>query len=399
MPLDAPALVDHAGGEPGEYLRAAVGLAIQAAEALHAAHEHGIVHRDVKPSNLLLDGEGKLWVTDFGLARRQADPGLTRSGDLVGTLRYMSPEQAAGQSALVDHRTDIYSLGATLYELLTLEAAFPGDDGAALLRAIEKQEPRPLRQIQPKISADLETVVLKAMAKRREDRYATAAEFAEDLRRVLAGKPTIARPPTVFDRLGKWAVRHRQAVAAAAAVGLLAMLGLAASTFLIAREKTKTEQNYALAEKRFHEAQDAVECLGIRLSERLANVPGAAPIRRDLLRQTLEYYRELVAQAKGNPALRGDLAVTYSKIGGLAAEIGSSDEAIAAGNQAIAIFRELMAENPGDFDSRRRLAVCENNLASAWRDRAERTRRVAPMPTPSVCRKNSAAVRPATRSA
>jgi serine/threonine protein kinase len=177
-----------------EYFRTAMRLGIQAAQALHAAHEHGVVHRDVKPSNLLLDGDGKLWVTDFGLARCQTDATLTRTGDVVGTVRYMSPEQARGQSALVDHRTDIYSLGATLYELLTLEPAFPGDAGQGLLRRIEQDEPRRLRLLQPKIPVDLETVVLKAMAKEREQRYPTALDFADDLRRVLEGQPTMARP-------------------------------------------------------------------------------------------------------------------------------------------------------------------------------------------------------------
>ena len=214
-------------------------LGIQAAEALHAAHEHGIVHRDVKPSNLLLDGSGKLWVTDFGLARCRSDAPVTSTGDLVGTLRYMSPEQAMGQSVLVDHRTDVYSLGVTLYELLALQPAFSGEDGPALLRQIEQQEPRPLRQLQPKVPADLETVVLKAMAKRREERYATAQEFADDLRRVLEGKPTLAKPPTIAERLRKWTRRHRRAVAVAVAVCLFAMLGMAASTLLIAREKAK----------------------------------------------------------------------------------------------------------------------------------------------------------------
>ena len=151
-------------------IRTAVRLGIQAAEALQAAHEYGVVHRDIKPSNLLLDGDGKLWVTDFGLARCSSNPALTKTGDVVGTLRYMSPEQASGQSALVDERTDVYSLGATLYELLTWRAAFPGEDGAALLRQIEQQDPARLRHWRPEIPADLETVVLKPRAKRREDR-------------------------------------------------------------------------------------------------------------------------------------------------------------------------------------------------------------------------------------
>ena len=181
----------------------------------------------------------------------------------MGTLRYMSPEQATGQSALVDQRTDVYSLGVTLYELLALQPAFPGDDGPALLRQIEQQEPRPLRQLQPKVPADLETVVSKAMAKRREERYTTARELADDLRRVLEGKPTLARPPT--DLPSGWG-SGRAAIGASwpwpRPSCLFAMLGMAASTLLIAREKTKAEQNYALAEKHFREAQEAVDRLG-----------------------------------------------------------------------------------------------------------------------------------------
>jgi len=355
-------LTSRASGS-SEYVRAVIQLGIQAAAALHAAHENGVVHRDIKPSNLLLDGNGKLWVTDFGLARRQTGANLTRTGDLVGTLRYMSPEQALGQVALVDHRTDIYSLGATLYELLTLEPAFPGDEGAVLIRHIERNEPRPMRHFQPKIPTDLQTVVLKGMAKRREDRYATAGEFADDLQRVLEGKATVARPPTLLDRTARWAQRHREIVAVAGLVVLLALLGLTVSTLLIAGEQRKTAQNFALAEKRFREAQATVEQLGTLVSERLANVPGAVQIRQDLLRRTVGYYRSFVEQTKDNPELRADLALTYSKIGTLSAEIGSSSDALDADRQAIKLFQELAATHPRNTDYRRRLGVCQNNLA------------------------------------
>ncbi len=345
-----------------EYIRGVVSLGVAAAGALNAAHESGIIHRDIKPSNLLLDGSGKVWVSDFGLARRESDPTLTRTGDLVGTMRYMSPEQATGQAAMVDHRTDIYSLGATLYELLTLEPAITGQEGHALLRQIEREDPRPPRQLQPKVPPDLQTVVMKAMAKRRDDRYATAKDFADDLQRVLEGKAIVARPPTLLDRAARWAQRHREAVAVAAAVCLLAVVGLAAATFIIAREQQKTAKSYTLAEKRLHESVDMVEGLGLGLSERLAKVPAAAPARKDLLNKTLRYLRDFALQAKDDPELRSDLALTYSKIGTLSAEIGNTADAIDADREAIRIYQSLADPKAGDAECRQRLGVCQNNL-------------------------------------
>jgi serine/threonine protein kinase/Flp pilus assembly protein TadD len=198
------------------YFRTVAQLGIQAAEALDYAHEHGIVHRDIKPANLLVDAESRLWITDFGLAQVQSDARLTMTGDLVGTLRYMSPEQALAKRVVVDHRTDVYSLGATLYELLTLEPAFGGTDRQELLRQIAFEEPRPPRRINKTIAAELETIVLKAIEKNPADRYATAKELADDLRHFLDDKPIRARRPTLPQRLRKWGRRHRAVVTAAA---------------------------------------------------------------------------------------------------------------------------------------------------------------------------------------
>jgi serine/threonine protein kinase len=226
------------------FFRTAASLGVQAARALEHAHQLGIVHRDVKPGNLLVDGCGQLWVADFGLAHCQGGGGLTLTGDLVGTLRYMSPEQALAKPGLLDHRTDVYGLGATLYELLTLEPAFPGQDREELLRQIAFEEPKPPRRLNPAVPAELETIVLKALAKAPEERYATAQELADDLGRFLKDEPIRARRPTLGQRLRKWARRHRPMVWA---LGVALVVALLNSAAVLWREKQWAEEALRLA--------------------------------------------------------------------------------------------------------------------------------------------------------
>ncbi len=234
------------------FFRTVAQLGIQAAEALEHAHSLGVVHRDIKPANLLVDGRGNLWITDFGLAHCQSQAGLTMTGDLVGTLRYMSPEQALGQRLALDHRTDIYSLGATLYELLTLEPAFKGGDRQELLRQIAFEEPKAPRRVNKTIPAELETIVLKAMEKSPADRYATAQELADDLRRYLEDRPIRARRPGIVARLRKWSWRHRGAVSAAVVSTVLA---LAATSGVIAWQWRASEVRRVRAEQAEKKAQ------------------------------------------------------------------------------------------------------------------------------------------------
>lgn len=155
------ALSTERSSRSGEFYRSTARLGVQVAEALDYAHQEGVIHRDIKPSNLLLDENGKLWITDFGLAHVQGDVSLTMTGDVLGTLRYMSPEQASGERSIVDHRTDVYSLGVTLYELLTLRPALGGHDRQQLLRQIEEFEPPGPRKINSAVPKDLETSTLR----------------------------------------------------------------------------------------------------------------------------------------------------------------------------------------------------------------------------------------------
>ncbi len=207
---------------------ASVGL--QSADALAHAHHHGVIHRDVKPSNLLIDAQGNIWVTDFGLARRLADPGLTHQDSLLGTPRYMSPEQAR-TTGRIDGRTDVYSLGATLYELLTLRPPFDGQSAAELIDQIGRDDPLSPRKHEPRVPRDLETIVLKALAKRPVDRYGSAAELAEDLARFLSYAPVRARRISPIGRLWRVARRHPQ-IAAVTTVAAAAILAIATYSYV-----------------------------------------------------------------------------------------------------------------------------------------------------------------------
>jgi tetratricopeptide (TPR) repeat protein len=187
----------------------------------------------------------KLWITDFGLARIEQDAGMTMTGDLLGTLRYMSPEQALAKRFVVDHRGDIYSLGVTLYELLTLQPAFTGDDRQELFRQIAFDEPRKPRQINPRIPQDLETIILKAIEKDPADRYATAQEMADDMRRFLEDQPIKAKPPGIVVGARKWSRRHRGLLAATTIVLSMLIIGSFISTALLIWERERTQQAVA----------------------------------------------------------------------------------------------------------------------------------------------------------
>jgi serine/threonine protein kinase/Tfp pilus assembly protein PilF len=209
------------------------------AEGLQHAHSRGIIHRDIKPSNLILDREGRLRILDFGLARLEGHESLTVTGDFLGTVLYMSPEQAMARRVPVDHRTDIYSLGATLYETVTWQPPFRGKNSQDIVSQIIVQDPQPLRKRNPRIPKDLETIVLKCLRKEPADRYGTAEALAQDLRRFVRGDPIEARPPTEWSRCVRWLRRHRgRVVLAATLLGL--MLSVAYLAYRARQARTET---------------------------------------------------------------------------------------------------------------------------------------------------------------
>jgi hypothetical protein len=353
-------------------------IGAQAAEALQHAHEQGVLHRDVKPANLMIQPNGHLWVTDFGLAQLQGDPGLTATGDLIGTLRYMSPEQALAKRVPIDHRTDVYSLGATLYELFTFQPAVPGTDRAELLRNIAFEEPVPPRRLNPALPRDAETILLKALTKSPAERYATAQDLAEDLHRFLEDKPIQARRPTVGQRLARWARRHRALAGAAALVLVLTVLGLAASTLLIWREKENTqaerdrfEQEKLRAERGEANAQNeakraeeqrrqaererqrAEELLKLGLAtlesmyldvaaERMPRAHPRGQEDEELLRQALAFYEAFAQRAGNAPHVRAEVGNAHLRVADIRRSLGQYPRAEQAARAGITVFRDLI---------------------------------------------------------
>jgi tetratricopeptide (TPR) repeat protein len=358
--------------EPGRprdraFYRRAAELIAQAADALEHAHGLGIVHRDVKPANLLLDAAGKVYVSDFGLARFGADAGLTMTGDLLGTLRYMAPEQALAKHNLVDHRADGYGLGATLYELLTGRPAVAGEDKQEILHNIAFADPVPPRKLDKAIPAELETITLKGLAKSPAERYATAGELAEDLNRFLADRPIRARPPTLARRASKWAARHGAALASAAAVLLLAVAVLVAGVLWhdgrLRAEAANTARERDVAREEQRWASQAVDDMYTQVAEQwLGPQPRLQPLQRTFLEKALAYYQHAVEHWGDNPAVRRKVPELYFRVGTIHAALGRHDRAEDALRKAVAGFEELAATNPGDTAVRNDLVASHTRL-------------------------------------
>lgn len=300
--------------------RIAARLGIQAAEGLQHAHDQGVLHRDIKPGNLMLDKEGELYVTDFGLARIEADAGMTMTGDILGTLRYMAPEQALAKRVVIDHRADVYALGATLYELLTLRPAFGETDRSELLKRIAFDEPTPLRKLDRHIPDELETVVLTAMAKSPEERYQSAQELADDLQAYLDDRPIVAKPPSTWDRIRKYCQRHRTGVAACS-LGVL-LMAVAAGWFSaqrhfstmatqVAVQANLTQAEAALNEDEVVLAQTALTAADSRVKE-AGEISSALQERIDVLANELTRCREFntsYQKARRHRSAGGDLGI------------------------------------------------------------------------------------------
>lgn len=372
------------------YVRSVARMGLQVADALAHAHSQGVLHRDIKPSNLLLDAHGVVWITDFGLAKQEGSD-LTHSGDVVGTLRYLAPERFRGTS---DARTDIYGLGVTLYELLTTRPAFATTDRHHLIHDIAHLEPLPLRRLEPHVPRDLETIVLKAMAKEPVGRYATADEMAADLRRFLEDQPIAARRAWVVERVWRWCARRPALTAMSVALlvslaigfcGVLWQWGRAEQQRSLlqdsllatrsereraernldeaSRQRTIAEHEADRAEQNYGTARQAVDDLLTTVSEDdLKNQPGLQTLRLLLLTRALEYYQGMLAQRANDPKAKLDLANSYLRVADIKRMTGAPKDAKEAYQKALTLLAAVLAERPDDQKTTLQLVGACNNL-------------------------------------
>jgi serine/threonine-protein kinase len=345
----------------GAYFRSVAQIGVQTASALSYAHSRGIIHRDIKPGNLILDTTGNVWVTDFGLAKT-GDSAMTHTGDILGTVRYMAPERFRGQC---DVRADVYALGMTLYELLTLKAAYKSADRLELIEMIRHSEAARPRSIDSQIPRDLETIVMKAIDKDPKRRYQSADELGEDLQRFVNDEPIKARRVGPVERLGRWCRHHPAVAGLIAAVLLLMAAGTAVSCWQavvttraradLAAKNAALAEEQAKVEARFELAQKAIALFHTGVSEdMLLKNAEFKELRTKLLKEAAGFYTDLEKLLAGqtDAKSRKALAAAYYQLGRLTRWIGDPKEALAVHRKALALRRELAAAQGADVETR-----------------------------------------------
>ncbi len=360
------------------------------------AHSRGVLHRDLKPANIMLGKYGETLVIDWGLAKSigRQDPdaameeltlrpssgsnlAATQAGAAVGTPAYMSPEQAGGKWDLVGPASDIYSLGATLYTLLTGAVPVRGADPADVLQKVQRGDYPPPRQLNPIVPPALEAVCLRAMALSPGGRYATALEIAAEVERWLADEPVQAWLEPTLARMGRWIRRHRTGVAGAVTAITVAALCLGASTGLLLAAYAEAHHQRDLAREqrdkaagRFQMAREAVDKFYVRVSNSdELKAHGLENLRKKLLRSAGDFYERLVQEEDADPEVRAEQGRAYWRLAVLSASMGDLDLARQKDDVALAIFEQLAREFPENRNYQFDIALSHSNIAMQLRER------------------------------
>jgi eukaryotic-like serine/threonine-protein kinase len=357
--VEGETLAKFMAGEP-QAARDAAALAEKLARAVDYVHRQGVIHRDLKPANVLLTTAGEPKIADFGLARLDDSSTRTEEGTLVGTLAYMAPEQASSRSGDVGAATDIHAVGAILYEALTGRPPYRGDTAEKTLQKILFDDVVRPSSFQPETPRDLEAICLKCLEKAPSHRYETAVELAEDLRRYLDGKPTVARPVKLWERSWRWCRRNPKLAAVSAALAATILLAASAFTGLTYRhnlrlrdEISRTQARAAEARRSYQEASSTIQSM-IDLVEnpRLEGVPRLVELRRDQREASLAFYERILNNVQANAGNSGDPVVMMDTIRefGFAAtlehKLGRSDRADNHLKKAIGLIENLRKKPP-----------------------------------------------------
>jgi serine/threonine-protein kinase len=346
----------RAGGEAGPLeLRELLTAFLGVCNAVAYAHSRGVLHRDLKPQNVVLGDYGEVIVLDWGLARLMDQPDedaaplsvaaggeldATVQGQVLGTPAYMAPEQAEGRLDLLGPATDVYGLGAILYEVLAGRPPFRGGDTTAVLRLVVHEAPARPRSLESGAPPALEAVCLKALAKKPAERYASARDVADDVRRWLADEPVTAWREPLVRRAGRWARRHRTGVAVAAALLVAGVAALGVSTVLVNRQRARAEANFQLA-------RTAVDDMYTQVAEKwLAQESRMEPVQREFLVKALRFYEQFAQPEGSSREVRLEAGKAARRVGTIQTRLGDTAAADAAFRSSIDTLRALAAERP-----------------------------------------------------
>lgn len=350
-----------------DFFRSVAKLGIQIADALHHAHERGVIHRDIKPANIMLDEFGSARITDFGLARLDGDSNLTLSGDIVGTLRYSPPEQVLGQQSVVDERVDVYSLGATLFEMLSLRPVMAGQNRETLLQQVTfGQSPR-LRGIDATIPIDLETIVHRSIERDADDRYPSASLMADDLRRFVESKPLLSQRPGLIRRTNRWAKRHPTALLSAAIVLFLALLGTSLAYFAINQERSRTVaqrdeaiSNLLLSLDTVNEMHNEVAMSWIASDRDLSDT------QIDFLSRSSRFFAQIARRFEGDAKFRDVAGLAFIRSAQTNSRLMEFPKAESEFKKGQRLLEQAIEVDPGNKDLLRDLASGVESLGSMY---------------------------------